>query len=103
MMADSTPAPRTANSKWVIPDDGIIDPIAVEIAASGQRMVRLTRAERRAAAARILARGGTAWTVASRLRMQYAAARVLAASIAETSGTGHGTLVAGPPEAEAGQ
>ena len=50
-MPDSTPAPETTGRKWVIPDDGIIDPIAVEIAASGKRPVRLTLPERRAAAA----------------------------------------------------
>ena len=75
---------RTPRNLWVLPDDGIIDPVAVEIAASGQRPVRLTTAERRAAAARILAGGGTAGVIAQRLRMSYAAARVLAASIAET-------------------
>jgi hypothetical protein len=87
MMPDSTPAAKTTYSRWVIPDDGIIDPIAVEIAASGDRMVRLTRAEWRAVAARILAGGGTATTIAIRLRMQYAAARMLAASIAGTAGS----------------
>jgi hypothetical protein len=81
---DSTPSARRTGNKWVIPDDGIIDPIAVEIAASGQRPVRLTLAERRAAAARILARGGTSWTVAERLRMAHRDAKVLAASITET-------------------
>jgi hypothetical protein len=85
-MPDSTPAPETTDEKWVIPDDGIIDPIAVEIAASGQRPVRLTLAERRAAAACILAKGGTAWTIARHLRMPYRSARVLAASVAETEG-----------------
>jgi hypothetical protein len=85
-MPDSTPAAETPRRRWVIPDDGIIDPIAVEIAASGERIVRLTRAERRAVTARILAEGGTAATIATRLRMQYAAARVLAASIGGTAG-----------------
>jgi hypothetical protein len=87
-MPDSTPVSETTGKKWIIPDDGIIDPIAVEIAASGQRPVRLTLPERRAAAARILASGGTAWTVAKHLRMTYLAAKVLAASVTETeSGT----------------
>jgi hypothetical protein len=87
MMPNSAPAPKTIYPQWVLPDDGIIDPIAVEVAASGQRPVRLTRAERRAAAARILAKGGTAWTIAKRLRMSYLAASVLAASITETEGS----------------
>ena len=46
----------------------------------------MTCAERRAVAARILAEGGTATTIATRLGMQHAAARVLAASIAGTPG-----------------
>jgi hypothetical protein len=81
-MPDSTPAAETPRRRWVIPDDGIIDPIAVEIAARGERIVRLTLAERRAVAARILAEGGTAATIATRLCMPYTAARVLAASSA---------------------
>lgn len=85
-MPDSKSASKTARNLWVIPDDGIIDQLAVEIAASGRRPVRLTLPERRAAAARILAGGGTAWMVARRLRMSRADARVLAASIAETEG-----------------
>ena len=46
-------------TSWLLPDDGIIDPVAVEIAARGTRRVRLTARERRAAAALIVARGGT--------------------------------------------
>jgi hypothetical protein len=84
VIPDSTPTSEITGKKWVIPDDGIIDPIAVEIAASGQRPVRLTLSERRAAAARILAKGGTAWTIAKHLRMTYPAAKVLAASVTET-------------------
>jgi hypothetical protein len=85
-MPDGTPARETTRRKWVIPDDGIIDPVAVEIATAGRRPVRLTLPERRAAAARILAGGGTAWTIARHLRMTYPAARVLAASVSETEG-----------------
>ena len=47
---------RCARRRFVLADDGIIDLIAVEIAARGTRTVALTRAERRLAAARILAR-----------------------------------------------
>jgi hypothetical protein len=68
----------------LLPDDGIIDPIAVEIAATGQRPVRLTAAERREAAARILAEGGSPWLISRRLKMTPEAARSLAASIAES-------------------
>ena len=64
-------------SRWVLPEDGIVDEIAVEIAASGRRRVALTRTERRLAAARVLARGGTAWDVAMRLHLSWATARAL--------------------------
>ena len=63
---------------WMLPDDGIIDPIAVEIAAKGERPVALTAPERRAAAEIILARGGTVSIVAERLRMTEGAASALA-------------------------
>jgi hypothetical protein len=63
---------------WLLPDDGIIDPIAVEIAAKGERPVALTAPERRAAAEMILARGGTARLIAERLSMSATAADHLA-------------------------
>lgn len=63
---------------WMLPDDGIIDPIAVEIAAKGERPVALTAPERRAAAELILASGGTVSTVAERLCMSESAAGALA-------------------------
>ena len=69
------------NARWLIPDDGIIDPVAVAITAAGLRRVRLTIAERRAAAALILARGGTANDIAARLHIGGRAALALAASI----------------------
>jgi hypothetical protein len=67
-----------ARSRWVLADDGIIDPIAVEIAARGIRAVALTAAERQAAAARILARGGTPYRVSKRPRMSGTTAAKLA-------------------------
>ena len=63
---------------WLLPDDGIIDPVAVRIAASGERRVALTAPERRAAAEIILAGGGTVATVAGRLCMGDHAASALA-------------------------
>lgn len=71
-------AVRTHVDSWLLPDDGIIDPIAVEIAATGKRPVRLTAPERYAAAELILARGGTSKTVAARLCMSDSAATALA-------------------------
>jgi hypothetical protein len=60
-------------------DDGIIDPIAVELAARGTRPVALTRSERQLAAAAILARGGTPYVIATRLHVSGTTARTLAA------------------------
>lgn len=71
----------TARGRWLLAEDGIIDPVAVEIAARGTRRVRLTPAERRMAAALILDRGGSPNDLARRLCMSGHAARVLAASI----------------------
>lgn len=63
----------------VFADDGIIDMVAVEIAARGMRPVALTPAERQLAAARILARGGTPYLVAKRLHISGSTALALAA------------------------
>ena len=68
-------------AEWVIPEDGIIDTLAVQIAASGQRRVRLTRMERRLAVALILARGGNAYQVHKRLGVSSATARTLTDSL----------------------
>jgi hypothetical protein len=64
--------------EWLLPDDGIVDPIAVEIAAKGERRVSLTAPERRAAAEMILARGGTVKLITERLCMTEHAATALA-------------------------
>jgi hypothetical protein len=69
-------------SEWVIPEDGIIDAFAVQIAASGKRLVKLTPTERRYAAALILARGGTAYQVSKRLGVSSSTGHALAASVA---------------------
>ncbi len=69
------------DGQWLLPDDGIIDPIAVEITAAGTRRVALTKPERRAAAALILARGGTPADIAKRLHIGGSAARQMAARI----------------------
>jgi hypothetical protein len=68
----------TRGDAWLLPDDGIIDQVAVEIAARGERRVRLTAPERRAAAEVIVARGGTVSDIAERLCMTDRAARALA-------------------------
>jgi hypothetical protein len=74
-----------ARRRLALTDDGIIDPVAVEIAARGFRPVALTRAERQLAAIRILARGGTPYLIAKRLHVSGTTALTLAA---ESAGTG---------------
>ena len=66
---------------WTLPEDGILDPIAIELAARGIRPVALTPAERLTAAARILARGGTPALIARRLHVSGTTALILAARI----------------------
>jgi hypothetical protein len=63
----------------VLADDGIIDMVAVDVAARGARPVALTPAERHLAAARILAQGGTPYLVAKRLHVSGSTALALAA------------------------
>jgi hypothetical protein len=62
---------------WQLPDDGIVDWIAVILAASGTRPVALTQTERRIAAARIVASGGTLHDLSVRLQLPERAARRL--------------------------
>jgi hypothetical protein len=72
----------TTPSAWrrfVLADDGIIDPIAIEIAARGLRPVALTHAERQLAAARILAHGGNPNLICQRLHVSWTTALTLAA------------------------
>lgn len=70
---------RRPRRSRVLPDDGIIDPIAVEIAARGIRRVALTPAERLVAAAVILAHGGTPNLVSKRLHVSGTTTLALAA------------------------
>ncbi len=76
-----TARPARSCSPWLLPDDGIIDPIAVHIAATGTRRVAMTWPERKTAAARILARGGTPCQVAKRLHIASRDAHALADAI----------------------
>jgi hypothetical protein len=70
---------RRVRDGWVLPDDGIIDPIAIEIAASGARRVALTRTERQLTAARILDSGGTPHVISRRLHVSGSTALAMAA------------------------
>ena len=62
-----------------LPDDDIIDPVAVEIADRGTRPVALTGTERQIAAARILGQGGTPYLISQRLHISGSTALALAA------------------------
>jgi DNA-binding NarL/FixJ family response regulator len=70
---------QRARRRLVLADDGIIDLIAVELAARGARTVALTRAERQLAVAHILAQGGTAYVISKRLHVSGTTALTLAA------------------------
>lgn len=72
----------------VLPEDGIVDAIAIEIAVSGSRPVDLTHTERVLAAARILAAGGGASTIAARLYVSGSTARALAHQARKAGGPG---------------
>lgn len=82
--------PRT---RWTLPEDGIIDELAIELAARGIRPVALTRTERRIAAALILAAGGTPYLITKRLHVSCQTAHALAAELTPTQ----------PADAEPGQ
>jgi hypothetical protein len=62
-------------------DDGIVDPIAVDIAARGTRPVQLTETERLAAVALLLARGGSLSLAAYRMRMSFDTVREIVAEV----------------------
>ncbi|MFC9975220.1 hypothetical protein ACFVH6_30430 [Spirillospora sp. NPDC127200] len=72
---------RGPSSPWLLDDDGIVDQIAVQIAAAGTRRVALTRTERLMAAALILAGGGTSHDIAHRLHVSGKVAVRLAAQV----------------------
>ena len=54
---------------WLLPDDGLVDMLAVRVAANGYRPVRLTRTERKLAALQILEHGGKAADLYERLSL----------------------------------
>ena len=70
-----------ASWPWTLPEDGILDPIAIELAARSSRPAALTPAERITAAARILHRGGTPAVISRRLHVSGTTALILAARI----------------------
>lgn len=62
-------------------DDGIVDPIAVELAAKGTRPVELTETEQTAAAVLMIKRGVPRPLVAYRLRLGASTVRRIAAAL----------------------
>lgn len=78
----------------LLPDDGHVDATAVDVAASGTRIVRLTHTERELAARRILAAGGTVETVCARLNITEWVARQLVIRLARVIAGNHPS----PPE-----
>ena len=93
----TTARPRTRRrARWVLPEDGIVDEIAVAIAAAGTRPVALTRTERWLAAGRILAAGGTPFLISKRLRVSGRTALAMAAAI--NAGHSPGSVPRSEPE-----
>ena len=82
--------PPPATDPWLLPEDGIIDPVAVAVAARGQRRVALTGRERLLAAAAILAAGRGAATIAARLHVSYRTADRIRAAAHSLAGGGAG-------------
>ena len=95
-------ARRRSRNSWVLPDDGIVDEIAMAIAAAGTRPVALTRTERRLAAERILASGGTPYLISRRLHVSGQTALALAAAIRSAQdGGASGAIPLPVPDREA--
>jgi hypothetical protein len=61
--------PGEGQDDWLLPDDGIVDEVAVNVAAHGIRKVRLTAKERLLAATEIMFWGGSNLDVITRLQL----------------------------------
>jgi hypothetical protein len=79
--------PKSLVNPWRLPEDGIVDEVAVGIAARGERQVALTDRERLAAAALILARGGTRVDIARNLHVFGPEAARLAETVLSENST----------------
>jgi hypothetical protein len=69
--------PEPTQSDWGLASDGIFDAVAVDVAASGERYVRLTPTEQLGAARRIIRAGGDAQDLQTRLGVNHIAALAL--------------------------
>lgn len=73
---------RPTQSDWGLASDGIFDDVAVEVAASGERYVRLTPTEQLGAASRIVRAGGGARDLQTRLGVNHNVALALIRAVA---------------------
>lgn len=68
---------RPTQSDWAIDSDGIVDDVAVSVAANGERLVRLSPTERLAAARLIVLAGGGVRELRARLGINHSTALAL--------------------------
>lgn len=68
-------------SSMLLPDDGFIDPVAVELAVSGKRAVRMTRPERLEAARRLRRTGFTFAEIAVHLGIAESHAKRMSSEV----------------------
>jgi hypothetical protein len=68
---------RPTQSDWGLASDGIFDAVAVDVAASGDRYVRLTPTEQLSAAGLIIRAGGDAHDLQTHLGVNHIAALAL--------------------------
>lgn len=67
--------PRRLRDRDLLPNDGIIDRLAIEVACQGARIVRLTWVERDIAVARMYAAGKTPQEIQERLGFEVSKSR----------------------------
>lgn len=63
------PDPRLRPTKsWILPEDGIVDELAIRLAMSGERRIALTERERKIAVERMAKQGATSSEIIKALR-----------------------------------
>lgn len=65
---EKPPVMHRITKGWILPEDGILDEVAIEIAIRGQRPVRLTLRERRAVVKSLIDRGASPGEIIEKLR-----------------------------------
>lgn len=87
---------KRGNDKWLLPTDGIIDLIAVDLASRGVRLVCLTREERRLAVFRIIVTDkGAVSDVMRNIGVTHVLADALAAATTQMDERNHPPWLAG--------